>query len=374
VYEATEPRTEAWWPAVRRIDVMGLVLVLLTIVWVWWASGRSGGDGGAFIGLLVLLVVVAALTRWATFFHGTGPAAALAIVLIGYGLLAGDGNVSGGPERLGALLSVGTGAAAVVTLRASRFWLKLAGGIVTLGLAVLTWQTDSTPAALLVLIVVISTIALLALPMSERRWVIVWPGLVAVLILLGSATYASLGLPADAALGGLMPDRVAAWDVALEAASEEPLTGIGLGAVPPDATVDDAGGWAMHEPLQLAAELGFIGALLIIMLLWWTLAWVARPGGGPGSVVAGAVIAGSVAHACVAPIWRTPSVPIALAALAGAASMRGGHARWRLEALVASLRDGGSSTDGEPPAPDAPRRSGSSPEGRVDGTGTAESR
>jgi hypothetical protein len=341
----TDGRTEAWWPAIRRIDVIGLVLVLLTIVWVWWASGRADADGGPLIWLLVLLVVVAALARWATFFHGTGPAAAIAIVLLVYGLVSGDGSDNGGPERLGALLTVGTGAAAVVALRASRLWLKLAGGALTLLLAFITWGTDSTPASLLALIVVVSTAALLALPMRERRWVIVWPGLVAILVLLGSATYASLGLPADTALGGVMPDRVAAWDVALDAASEEPLTGIGLGAVPPDATADEAGGWAMHEPLQLAAEIGFLGALLIIVLLWWTLAWVARPGGGPGSVIAGVVIAGSVAHACVASIWRTPAVPIALAALAGAASMRGGHARWRLEALIDSLRDGGPTTD-----------------------------
>jgi hypothetical protein len=370
VDEVTDGRTEAWWPAIRRIDVIGFVLILVTIAWVWWASGRSGGDGGALIGLLVLLAVVAALARWATFFHGTGPAAALAIVLLGYGLLVGEGNDSGGPERLGALLSVGAGAAAVVALRATRLWLKLTGGAAMLVLALLTWRSDSIPAILLVAIVVISTLALLGLPMRERRWVIVWPGLVAVLVLLGSATYASLGLPADRALGSIMPDRVAAWDVALDTATEEPLTGIGLGAVPPDATVDEAGGWAMHEPLQLAAELGLPGALLIIILLWWTLVWVARPGGGPGSVIAGVVIAGSVAHACVAPIWRSPAVPIALAVLAGAASMRGGDARWRLEALVASVRDGGPSTDGGSRHRETPRPSDTSPDGRADGTAT----
>jgi hypothetical protein len=73
-----------------------------------------------------------------------------------------------------------------------------------------------------------------------------------------------------------------------------------------------------------------VGGLLLLGVLWWTLAWVARPGGGPGSVVAGLVIAGSVAHACFAPIWHAPLVALSLAALAGSASTPGGAALWRL--------------------------------------------
>jgi hypothetical protein len=347
---AAEGYDERWWPEVRRVDVVGVGLLATLVVWVWWAARANDGAVGSFVVLILGAALLAAVTRWATYFHGTGPAAIIAVVLLGYGLLAGDGNDGIGPERLGAVLTIGTGAAAVVTVRASEVWLKLLGGAATLALAFLTWRTGSFVATAIVTFVVASTVALIVLPMRERRWVIVWPALVAVLVLLGTVTYASLGLPADAGLGSLVPERVAAWEVALDVISEEPAYGIGRGAVPPGVEVDESGGWARHDPLQLTAETGIVGGMLLLGLLWWTVAWVARPGGGPGSVITGVVIAGSVAHACLEPIWHTPAVPVALAALAGAASMRGGDARWRLvDALASARRRGGTHRADESP-------------------------
>lgn len=337
-----------WWPKVRRIDVVGVVLVVSSVAWVWWAARTTGGAVGSFVALILGAALLAAVTRWATFFHGPGPAAIIAVVLLGYGLVAGDGSDGMGPERLAALLTVGTGAAAVVTVRANDVWLKLVGGVAMLALAFLTWRTGSFVATAIVAFVVASTVALLALPMRERRWVIVWPALAAVLVLLGTVTYASLGLPEDALLGSLVPDRVSAWEVALDVVSEEPMYGIGRGAAPPGVEVDETGGWARHDPLQLTAETGVLGGVLLLGLLWWTLAWVARPRGGPGSVIAGVVIAGSVAHACLEPIWHTPAVPLSLAVLAGAASMRGGDARGRLDELLARARGGGAAGDSHP--------------------------
>jgi hypothetical protein len=356
----TESRTGRWWPEVRRIDVIGVVLFLGFIGWVWWASRAADGAGGTLIALLVGMALLATATRWATFFHGTGPAALLAVVLIAYGLAAGDGSDGLGTERLGALLTIGTGAAAVVAVRADRLWLRIIGGGATLALALLTWRTGSLTSTLVVAFVVGATVALLVLPMRERRWVIVWPALVAVFVLLGTVTYASLGIPSDAGLGGIDPDRVAAWEVALDAVSAEPLAGIGRGRVPRGVEVDETGGWARHEPLQLTAETGVVGGLLLIGLLWWALVWVARPGGGPGSVIAGVVIAGSVAHACLEPIWHAPIVPLALAVLAGAASMRGGDARWRIDELLVRAR--GSTTGADPRSDDARPASSASSE------------
>ncbi|MEX0834862.1 MAG: hypothetical protein WD010_02135, partial [Nitriliruptor sp.] len=80
----------------------------------------------------------------------------------------------------------------------------------------------------------------------------------------------------------------------------------------------------------------------------WPLGGGARPGGGPGSVVAGFVLAGSIAHACFAATWQVPTVPLALAALAGTASLRGGEAAWRLRALWNRVTDAPNDGDGEP--------------------------
>jgi hypothetical protein len=335
-----EERTERWWPAVRRIDVIGIVLLVVFALWVWWAGRTSGGDVGSFVALLLGIAVVAAVARWATYLHGTAPAAALALVLLVYGWTAGDGGDGLGPERLGALLTIATGAGAVVTVRASDLWLRLAGGAATLAAALLTWRTGSFIATLVAAFVVASTVALLVLPMRERRWVIVWPALVAVLVLLGTATYASLGIPTDTGLGSLDQERVEGWRAALDAVSEEPIHGIGRNVAPPGVEVDEAGGWARHDPLQLTAETGVVGGLLLFGLLWWSIAWVARPGGGPGSVIAGVVIAGAVTHACLEPTWHTPAVPLSLAVLGGVASLRGGEVRWRLAELLDRARGG----------------------------------
>lgn len=153
----------------------------------------------------------------------------------------------------------------------------------------------------------------------------------------------------------VLAERLEGWRTALELVDEEPLYGVGLGTVSEATVSDGAGaGWARHEPLQVTAETGLTGGVLLLALLWWTLAWVARPGGGPGSIVAGIIVAGSVAHACLVPIWRDPAVPLALAALAGVASTRGGDPAWRLDALRERL------TAGAAPAVD-PAETGAGP-------------
>lgn len=339
----------AWWPGLRPIDVAGLALAAAFIAWVVLAARATDGDAGPMVGLTVGVVVIAALTRWATYVHATGPAAALAVVLLGYGLLAGApeaGDAFVG-DRLGALLVVGTGAAAVVAVRASLVWLRLLGGVVTLALAALTWQTGSTPAGLLAVLVVIGALALLVLPMRERRWVVVWPGLVAVLLLFGSTAYASLPLPAELLAGSPSEERLEGWKAALDAATESPLFGTGPGAPGPAGVGLTSGtnGWVSSEPLQVVAETGVIGGLLFLSLLWWAVAWMARPGGGPGSVVGAVVVAGAIAHACLAPIWHGPAVPFALAALAGVASLRGGLARHRLDEVIDGLRNSAAPAD-----------------------------
>lgn len=338
---AGEGATARWWPPLRRIDRIGLALVVVLAAWAWWSSRVQDADGGALVSLVLAVAIVATLARWATFFHGTGAPALIVAGVLVYALVAGDDLSQGiGPdgstEAAGALLATGIGAAALVVLRARLLWARLAFGAVTLVLAWQTWRTGSLAATAIALVVLVATIALLALPMQERRWVIVWPGLVAVVLLLGTVTYASLPLPDDLLFGGPGPERVERWNAALDAVTASPLYGTGHLVDDPAVAVNTAEpGWARHDPLQVTAATGLVGGVLFLALLWWSLSWVARPGGGPGSVVAGVVIAGSIAHACIEPIWHVPAVPLTLAALAGTASMRGGDASWRLEALGA---------------------------------------
>jgi hypothetical protein len=355
-------RTTRWWPAGRVVDAVGASLVLGLALWVWWASEVQGGDAGPVVALLLSAGGVALLARWATFFHGTGaPAVVLGVVLV-HALVTRDGAPPGfGPdeatEATGALLVVATGLAALVALRARNLGVRSLGGLAVVGLAAWTWSTSSAIAIATVLLVLVTTVALGLLPMrGERRWLVVWPALVAVLAVLGTVTYAAFPTPGDRDLGLVDPARLELWNTALDLLDEEPLYGVGLGTVADVQGGDGAGsGWARHEPLQFTAETGLVGGTLLLGLLWWTLAWVARPGGGPGSIVAGIVVAGSVTHACFVPIWHVPAIALALAALAGVASTRGGDAAWRLEALWDRYRSDDPTED--PAGEDAPTRS-----------------
>jgi hypothetical protein len=339
---ASDEGTARWWPAVRRIDVVGLVLLLVLIGWVWWASEQQGADAGPLVWLLAGIGLVAVVARWATFFHATIPPALLALGIAIYAITTGDdlphrlGPGGGSVEAAGAVFATATGAAAMVTLRVAPFWPRLAFGLLTVSLFSLTLITGSLIANAVAGAVLFATVAFLGMGMKEPRWVVVWPALVAVLLLLGSISYALLVPVGDEGLLRPAPELHARWSTAVDVASDAPLYGVGRGEVGREAIDDapvDGPGWARHEPLQVAAETGVIGGVLLLTLLGWALAWMAQPGWRRGSSIAGAVLAGSIIHACFVPIWHVPVVPLTLAALVGMASMRGGVASWRLAGL-----------------------------------------
>jgi hypothetical protein len=328
-----------WWPPVRRIDGVGVGLLAALIGWTWWASLQQDADAGPLLWMLVGTALVAALARWATFFHATAPAATIAVGVAVYAISTGDvsqpalGTVAPA-ESAGALFAAGTGAAGLVTLRLTSTWPRLAFGLLTVALAALTWTSGSLGASAVAGFVVLVLVAYLAIGLKEPRWVVVWPVLVAILALLGTISYGLVVPVGDEGFLRPNPDLHERWSTAVDVASDHPVSGVGVGATGQEAVpFADGPGWARHEPLQFTAETGVVGGLLLLALLGWVLTWIAQRGWRPGSAIAGAVIAGSVAHACFQPIWHAPAVPLVLAALAGTATMRGGEAAWRLEGV-----------------------------------------
>jgi hypothetical protein len=340
---AVERRSQRWWPALRTIDVVGVALLVALLGWMWVAARQQDAEAGPVLWLLAGVGLTAALARWATFFHGTAPAALLAIGVAVFAISTGDElphrlGPEGSVEAAGALFATASGAAAVVALRLRPFWLRLAFGLLTVSLAALTWITGSLGASIIAGIVVLALLAYLTMQVREPRWVAVWPALVAVLILLGTITYATI-VPVGEE-GWLRPDPVLheRWSTAIDVASDAPWYGIGPGEAGRRAVeLADGPGWARHEPLQFTAETGVVGGVLLVALLCWALAWIATGGWRRGSSIAGAVLASSIALACFQPIWHAPAVPIVLAALAGVASMWGGAASWRLAGLWEQL-------------------------------------
>jgi hypothetical protein len=353
---ATGPGTRRWWPEVRPIDVIGLVLVAALAGWVGWASAERGADAIPFLTLFAVLVVVAALTRWATFFHGTAPAGLLAVTVAVYAIATGDA----GPHRLGdeaadtaagLLFVTGAGAAGIAAARLAPRGPRWAFGLLTVALAALTVSTGALGPAVLAGLVVVVVLAFLLGQIREPRWVVVWPAILAVFLLLGTISYGLLVPVGDEGFLRPDPELHERWSTAIDVASDHPVTGVGMGAVG-RAEIPQAvtAGWARHEPLQFAAETGILGGALLLTLLGWSLVWIAQPGWRRGSSIAGLVVAGAVILACFQPVFRAPAVPIALAALLGTASLRGGAASWRL----AGLWEHFTSVEERPPDPSTP--------------------
>jgi hypothetical protein len=353
---ATGPGMRRWWPEVRPIDVIGSMLAVALGGWIWWAAGERGADAGPFLTLLAVMVVVAVVARWATFFHGTLPAGLLAVGVAVYAIATGDA----GPHRLGEeaadtaaglLFVTGAGAAGIAAARLAPRGPRWAFGLLTVALAALTVSTGALGPILLAALVVIVVVGFLLGQIREPRWVVVWPAILAVFVLLGTMTYGLLVPVGDEGFLRPDPELHERWSTAIDVASDHPLTGVGMGEVGrAEIPQAETAGWARHEPLQLAAETGVIGGALLLTLLGWSLAWIAQPGWRRGSSIAGLVVAGAVILACFQPVFRAPAVPIALAALLGTASLRGGAASWRLAGLWEQL----TSTEELPPDPTTP--------------------
>lgn len=195
-------------------------------------------------------------------------------------------------------------------------------------------MTGSLGASLVAGAVFVSMLAILILRLREPRWLVARTTLVTVLILLGTTAYGALWPGGEEGHGGSEPSLHARWSAAIEAVTDSPLSGVGRGATAREAVgIDDTPVGRTTSFLQFAAETGLFGGLLLLALLWWMLSWVAKPGWRRGSSLVGVVMAGSIALACFQPIWHAPAVPLTLATLAGAASLLGGDASWRLALL-----------------------------------------
>jgi O-antigen ligase len=150
-------------------------------------------------------------------------------------------------------------------------------------------------------------------------------GPIAVSIALGVTT--SLALGSD--LGGLRDlaeARGELWAAAAELANEEPLYGIGPGefAERNPVSTDADLRWAHHGYLQVAAEYGLVGFLLVAALAVWVCVtlWVAAEGAPAAASMAGAAVTIVGLHASVDYVWHLPPILLVTCVLVGAGTSR----------------------------------------------------
>jgi O-antigen ligase len=133
------------------------------------------------------------------------------------------------------------------------------------------------------------------------------------------------GPAARAIEAGVTERRVELWRDAWSIAVEHPALGVGPGRFGRESPVarDDRDTRAAHnEFLQAAAETGFVGLGLALLVFGWGFArlWV---GADDVAIVAAAALAALGIHASVDYVLRFWPVTLAAAALLGAATARG---------------------------------------------------
>jgi O-antigen ligase len=307
----------------RPTHILPIVLVMLACVGAY-VAGRLVGVPHP-IALPAAVACVIALTL------GARPPTSLGTAAAGPPL--GYGNANGALGVAGILAAVIAAVAATHTN--TRRALYGVGGLILLETAL----TRSLAATLLAVSVL--GVGLVAPVVRGRRLL----AAVGVLAVVGSVTITTfIGLryqpehrPPESVVVAqdvLSGRRVQLWHDAITMVTEDPVRGVGPGRFAvesPTAQADPDARWAHSTPLQLAAEQGVPGVVLIAALLGWAFASLLRSS-RPDPVVACA-LAGLTAFALQASVDYTPyfpAIPVIVALLVGVATAAypgGAHAR-----------------------------------------------
>jgi O-antigen ligase len=130
---------------------------------------------------------------------------------------------------------------------------------------------------------------------------------------------------AEARVNLASPDRAGALRAAVRLVAQQPLTGTGPGQADLRWKGQDHGNqlyaYVHNEYLQVAAELGLVGLVLLVVLLVAiarTL-WRARPAGRAGATWAGVVAAAAAfaVHSGFDFVWHLPAIGLTVALLVG---------------------------------------------------------
>jgi O-antigen ligase len=324
------------WSGVRPIDLIGVALFLALAGWAQLSSTVVGGDPGPTVTLVLATGGAAFLARAVTRLHGTivpaGAAIAIAVYTASFGTEIAAGPLSGplGYTNAGAALYVvAVGAAGLVVVRARRWWVRLPFAALGLALAALPWFTDVIAGMGTGAVVIGAMAVLVTVPRATWGWTVPLFATAAALALVGTVVagivYQGDGR-GDLAASTLTERRLVLWSEAIDIMVDRPLLGVGpgrFGEVSPTAREDPDAVWAHHEPLDVGAETGVPGALLLTLIVFWAFAWLHIESGCRGAALGAVLLSVAFAHACTDYVWHFAAVPIMLAAVIGTASTAG---------------------------------------------------
>ena len=263
-----------------------------------------------------------------------GTPGSVPVTLAATGLLAG---LAATMSRAGALGLV-VGLVVLAGLGGLRASARAAVGPVAGALVALTCLLPSVPAAspprpALALVGLGAGLVLGALVARLPRWpALALLGCVlaagtAGLLATGGGVAGAAQTVAEARANFASPDRTGALHAALRLVAQHPLTGTGPGHADLRWKGHDHGtqlfAYVHNEYLQVAAELGLVGLVLLAILLVAIarLLWRARATGRPGATWAGVVAAAAAfaVHSGFDFVWHLPAIVLTVTLLVGAA-------------------------------------------------------
>jgi O-antigen ligase len=322
-------------------DAAGAALALALAAWTVASAlvnGSDLGDAAAVVGLIALAAggfaagrAIGGRAAWLV------PAAIATAVLVA---TVSDWPASAGPEpgvlgysNASAELAVqGFAAALAVVAVARRSAWSVPALVVAVVLAAATLLGDSVAAQVLLVLPAVALVAA-ATGIGARWFVAALAGLVlgalALTVVLGAIGGGSETPGRDTSPlieSTLSGRRTDLWHDALVLMSDHPAFGVGPGRFAeesPTARSDRDARWAHNGFLQMGAETGIPGLLLLAALFVWGFARLGLGGGPRGpALVAAAALAALGIHACVDYVLHFPALPLATAALVGAVAPR----------------------------------------------------
>jgi O-antigen ligase len=309
---------------------LAITLGLLTVAWI--VQSRTGASSAPVIllvaasaGALIMAAVVGLAHR----------AIVPVLVAVTVSWVAYDwrADLTGGPlsgpfgyrNAFGALLLQGALAWLLAGFGFTHPPIRALSAIPAAVLGFLAVRSSAAAAAGLVLVLV----ALLSLAgRAGARVAVVLCGLATAAVLASTLWLGAVYEPgrppteiaARVADAGITERRLALWHDALAIADEHP-TGIGhgrFGVTSPTALDDRDSIFAHNEFLEQAAELGWAGMALAVLLLAWAFVRLALvPGADAVTALAAVALAGASIQASVDYVWHFPAVLLSAAALVG---------------------------------------------------------
>jgi hypothetical protein len=326
----------------REVLLAGLIGVGLLVALTGWlgVAGRTGwwafesqGLWRASATLTYPNATAAVLTAVSLVVLGrlVGTPGSVPLALAATGLLAGLGATV---SRAGVFALV-VGLVVLAGLRGLGATARATAGPVAGALVALAWLLPSMPAAsrprpVLAAAGLCAGLALAAIAVRSRRWPVL--ALLGGVLVVGVAGLLATGGVGDAArtvtearVNLASPDRTGAQHAALRLVAQHPLTGTGPGHANLRWEGHGHGAelfaYVHNEYLQVTAELGLVGLVLLAILLVAVARWLwrARATGPSGATWAGAVaaLAAFAVHSGFDFVWHLPAVVLTVTLLVG---------------------------------------------------------